>query len=279
MNAWIERLRREAARWAGEGVDLLFPPRCVVCRCELEGRCERVAELGKAPAQRPVAAGAVCPGCTRDLTADGGRCLRCGELGGAAGGEAAVTDGCRRCRGRRTDWDGIAVLAGYGDHPRQAILRGKHPGGDDVSRALATLLVAKHRSTFVGWRIDGVVPVPMHWLRRAARGTSAADEIARQVARLLGVPLEAALSRRTATRMQNELPVHERRGNVQSAFRLRRMVAGRRLLLVDDVVTTGSTFAACRRTLADGDATAVYVAAIAKADRGGDGDVTDVVRG
>ena len=229
------------------------------------------------------APGTVCPSCTRDLTADGGRCLRCGELGAAGNAEAGAASGtegcpgdaCRRCRGRWVAWDGITVLAGYGDPLRQSILRGKRPGGDDVSRALATLLVDKHRGTFTGWRIDGVVPVPMHWLRRAARGTSAADEIARRVARLLGVPLVAALSRQTATRMQNELPVQERPGNVEKAFRLRRAVAGRRLLLVDDVVTTGATFTACRRTLAAGNATAVFVAAIAKADRGGEEAVSD----
>lgn len=286
MSAWVERLRRVAVRWAGDGVDLLFPPRCAVCRCDLQNR-------GGPPAPGASAAtGTVCSACSRDLTADGSRCLRCGELGGGAvpdgGAESGpdgglsgrpsghLSDACRHCRSRRPDWDGIAVLAGYGDPLRQAVLRGKHPAGDDVSRALASLLVDKHRVTFAGWRIDGVVAVPMHWLRRAARGTSAADEIARRVARLLGVPLVAALARQTATRMQNELPVHERRGNVQEAFRLRRAVGGRRLLLVDDVVTTGATFAACRRTLAAGNATAVFAAAIAKADRGGGAAAGDV---
>jgi ComF family protein len=200
-----------------------------------------------------------CVACARDLAADGSRCMVCGEPGAG--------NGCRQCRGRRCEWDGIAVLGAYGDRLREAVLRGKRPGGDEVSRALATLLVDRHRATFAGWRIDGVVPVPMHWLRRMARGTSAADELAQRVAGLLGVPFWRALSRQTATRMQNGLPVSERRGNVATAFRLRRTVAGRRLLLVDDVVTTGSTFAACRRTAAAGGAEAVFVAAIARADR------------
>jgi len=249
---WGERLRRGAASWVGEGIDLLFPPRCALCRQDLP-----LADDGGGGDS--IAAPELCVGCARDLSADGSRCMACGEPGAGSS--------CRRCRGRCSDWDGIAVLAAYGDRLREAVLRCKRPTGDEVSRALSTLLVGRHRPTFAGWRIYGVVPVPMHWLRRMSRGTSAADEIARRVAGLLGVPFVRALSRQTATTMQNELPVNERRGNVATAFRLRRPVAGRRLLVVDDVVTTGSTLAACRRTLAADGAEAVYVAAIARADR------------
>jgi ComF family protein len=242
MISWVDRLRRQAARWGGEGVDLLFPPRCAWCHRDLE------------------AAAAFCPACARELAADCQRCLRCGEPGGDG-------EGCSRCRGRRVEWQGIAVLGGYGDSLRDAILRAKHPGGDDLSRALGRLLVDKHRETFAAWNLDGVVPVPMHWLRRAARGTSAAHELARAVARLLGLPLLVAVSRHKATRMQNELPVQERRGNVQDAFRPRQRVEGRRLLLVDDVITTGATLAACGSTLVAAGAEAVFVSAIARADR------------
>lgn len=242
MISWVDRLRRKAALWGSEGVDLLFPPRCAWCHRDLEE------------------AGAFCQPCGRELSADSHRCLRCGSPGGDG-------PGCSRCRGRNVDWQGIAVLGGYGDRLRDAVLRAKHPAGDELSRALGQLLVDKHRDTFVSWTLDGVVPVPMHWLRRAARGTSAAHELARSVARLLGLPLLTAVSRHKATRMQNELPVPERRGNVQGAFRPRCRVDGRRLLLVDDVMTTGATLAACRRALVDAGAEAVFVAAVARADR------------
>lgn len=254
MIAWGERLRRGANAWVGAGIDLLFPPRCAVCRKDLPP-----AAGGTDASGGQVTAPDLCLACTRDLSTDCGRCLACGEPGAGLS--------CRRCMGRCSDWDGIAILAAYGDRLREAVLRCKRPGGDEVSRALATLLVGRHRTTFGGWRIDAVVPVPMHWRRRMSRGTSAADEIARRVAGLLGVPFLRVLSRPAATTMQNELPVSERRGNVATAFRLRGPVTGRRLLVVDDVVTTGSTLAACRRTLAAGGAEAVYAAAIARADR------------
>lgn len=252
MITWGERLRRGAARWAGEGIDLLFPPRCVLCRQDLPP--------GDRAGRGDATAGPeLCVACTRDLSTDGSRCMACGEPGAG--------NACRSCRGRCSDWDGIAILAAYGDRLREAVLRCKRPAGDEVSRALAALLVGRHQATLAGWQIDAVAPVPMHWLRRMSRGTSAADEIARRVAELLGVPFVRALSRQTATTMQNELPVSERRGNVMAAFRLRRPVSGRRLLVVDDVVTTGSTLSACRRALAAGGAEAVYAAAIARADR------------
>jgi ComF family protein len=159
------------------------------------------------------------------------------------------------------------VLGGYGDGLRDAVLRAKHPAGDGIPAGLAALLVGKQRAMLAGWAVDAVVPVPMHWLRRAVRGTSAADGLARRVARLLAVPFQPLLVRQRATRMQNELPVHERRDNVSGAFRTRRRVDGRRILLVDDVVTTGATLAACRRGLAAAGAVAVFAAVVAKADR------------
>jgi ComF family protein len=172
-----------------------------------------------------------------------------------------------RCRRERPPWDGILILGGYADDLRAAILRIKRPGAEHLTRALAALLVERRRDRLEALRIDAVVPVPMHWWRRARRGTSDADEVARAVARAIGVGAVPALVRARATRMQNELPPEERGDNVAGAFRARRGVAGRRLLLVDDVVTTGATLAACCEALRGAGAAAVYAAALAKADR------------
>jgi predicted amidophosphoribosyltransferase len=69
--------------------------------------------------------------------------------------------------------------------------------------------------------------------------------------------------------MQNELPFDDRRGNVRGAFVASRRTAGRRILLVDDVTTTGATLAECRQALVEAGASAVYAAVVARADRGG----------
>jgi ComF family protein len=159
------------------------------------------------------------------------------------------------------------VLGSYGDQLRSAILRCKRPGGEPLVAALAGLLVARHRDTLGAWGIDLVVPVPMHWSRRMVRGVSAADELAAVIARLLRVPCRANLRRAVATRMQNELPVSQRQGNVATAFRSRGGVSSKTILVVDDVCTTGSTLAACSGCLKTAGASAVYAAVVAKADR------------
>ena len=225
-------------------LDLLCPPRCAFCGADT------------VRSQTP----GVCVACEALLSRSASRCRSCGEPLSASGAEC-------RCRGRCRHWDGLVVLASYADEVREHVLRAKRPSGEAAATALANLLASKHRTTIESWRIDVVVPVPMHWRRRWSRGTSAADHLARGVAAVLGAPCERLLRRRHATRMQNELPPEERPANVRDAFLARGRVAGRRLLLVDDVTTTGSTLAACRRTLVEAGAAAVYAAVVARADR------------
>lgn len=246
--AWWARLRAAAGRWADVGLDMLFPPRCALC-----GGDPPAAHGGT----RDVA---VCETCATALERDGPRCTVCGA--------GAVVSGCGACRGRRRGWDGIVLLGSYADELRTAVLRAKRPAGERVAAALAALLVRRHRATLVGWGPDVVVPVPMHWLRRATRGTSAADELARGVAAGLGRPCRRLLRRTRATPMQNTLPVAERRGNVRDAIEARGRIAGLRILLVDDVTTTGSTLRACAEAAVHAGAAAVYAAAVARADGG-----------
>lgn len=102
--------------------------------------------------------------------------------------------------------------------------------------------------------VDAVVPVPLHWRRSWARGYNQAVEIARPLGRSRGWPLDNALVKHRATAPQSGLGRARRRRNLRRSFGLRRrrsggQVAGKRLLLIDDVYTTGTTLEAAARCL------------------------------
>jgi ComF family protein len=234
--------------WVSEAIDLVFPPRCVFCRQDVD----------RAVAADPLAA-VVCDACIEAVAADERpRCGRCGS-------PIAAGDACVRCPPK--PWRAIAVLGGYDGPLRDAVLRGKRAAGEDGCRGLASLWLRRHGWSARGWKCDCVVPVPLHWTRRIARGSSATDTLATTIARGLGLPASRGLRRVRSTRMQNELPPEDRPRNVRGAFRCDPAVRGRRVLLVDDVVTTGSTLDACCREFLAAGAAEVFMAAMAKADR------------
>ena len=115
--------------------------------------------------------------------------------------------------------------------------------------------------------VDAVVPVPLHWRRSLRRGYDQADCLASALSRRLGLPKRRPLRRVRSTPAQSLRDRGQRRCNLADAFALRRGSAGRveglRLLLVDDVVTTGSTLEASSGALRAGGATAVHPFAVA----------------
>jgi len=118
-------------------------------------------------------------------------------------------------------------------------------------------------------RFDCLTAVPLHWRRRWWRGFNQADLLARDVSRRTGIPVENALRRGRATETQAGLSNTARRRNVAAAFRCARprAVAGKRILLIDDVMTTGSTGAACAQTLKRAGAERVTLLTVARVDR------------
>jgi ComF family protein len=120
-------------------------------------------------------------------------------------------------------------------------------------------------------RFDLIIPVPLHWRRRFQRGFNQAALLAARVARRYAVPVVVAVRRRRATATQAGLSNAKRRANVAGAFEVRRprAVAGRRILLVDDVMTTGATASACAAALKRAGARYVAVLTLARVDRRG----------
>jgi ComF family protein len=116
---------------------------------------------------------------------------------------------------------------------------------------------------------DGVVPVPLHWRRRWQRGFNQSELLARGIGKRCGIPVVRALRRTRYTSTQAGLSNTGRRVNVAAAFAVRRgqALTGKRLLLIDDVLTTGSTAAACARVLRRAGAARIVLLTVARADR------------
>jgi ComF family protein len=118
-------------------------------------------------------------------------------------------------------------------------------------------------------KFDLIVPMPLHWRRRWERGFNQSALLAREIARRYAIPVVSAARRTRATRSQAGLSHHERRSNVSRAFAVKRKsrIAGQRVLLIDDVMTTGATASACAQALRDAGAKYVALLTLARTDR------------
>lgn len=114
------------------------------------------------------------------------------------------------------------------------------------------------------WQFEVICSVPLHWRRRLARGYNQSTLIAQVVARELALPCRPLLVRTRATQQQARLDRQTRQTNVAGAFRARAL-HHTRILLIDDVLTSGATLGACRAALYAAGATRVYQAAVARA--------------
>lgn len=218
-------------------LDLVFPPRCVAC-----------GEFGAF----------VCPSCAPKMTAASPpRCERCWM--------PVDGRGCARCLAQPPAFTAARSAYVYEGAVREAVHALKFGGVSAIAPPMAKAMA----ETFLVWQppADVVVPVPLSAARLRRRGYNQAALLAQGIARRAGLRVEQLLRRAADTPAQALLKDERaRRANVAGAFALRRPAAGRRVLLVDDVLTTGATLGACARVLLDGGAPAVYVLTYARED-------------
>jgi ComF family protein len=173
---------------------------------------------------------------------------------------------CTLCRRGLNGFDAAYSYGSYDGSLRQLIQLLKYGRGATLAAPLTNLLmVALPREQ----RFDAIVPMPMHWRRRWERGFNQAELLARGIARRTGIPLRKAVRRQRATPPQAGLSSARRRLNMAGAFRVPRAdsVQGRRILLIDDVMTTGASAGACAQALKRAGAAYVAVLTVARADR------------
>jgi ComF family protein len=174
---------------------------------------------------------------------------------------------CAACEARPRAFSRARAACFYDEHSRDLILQFKHADRLDLAR-LFSLWLSRAAADLVE-EADAVVPVPMHPLRLIRRRYNQAAEIARPLARREDLAYwPGALKRRRAGESQAGKSGSGRRRNVQGAYACapgwEKRVAGKRILLVDDVMTTGSTAEACARALTRAGAAQVDVAVIAR---------------
>ena len=170
---------------------------------------------------------------------------------------------CALCRSGLRGFDAAYAFGAYGGALRQLIHLFKYGKVRTLARPLGNLLA---RAMPFGERFDAIVPVPLYWRRRLQRGFNQSELLARGLCRRTGIPMVRALRRVQATPTQAGLSNTARRRNVSAAFRSRG-VAGQRILLIDDVMTTGSTATACALALKRAGAKRVALLTIARVDR------------
>jgi len=256
-------LEKRVSGWLSEAGDALvsvfFPAGCRLC--------ERVLLHASAVP--------ICEQCLGSFAALGGPvCERCGQplatwsLSGA--GEAQQAEGllCPQCQERMYGFDRARSYALYKGPIVRAIMLLKFERMEPLGRWFAERLteVARREATSV----DVVVPVPLHRQRERERGYNQADLIAKPLARKLGLPYRAVLLTRTIPRPDKHiLSLEERWDSVRGAFATRpgTKVDNLRVLLVDDVMTTGATLDAAARALRDAGAKSVIGLTVARAAR------------
>lgn len=230
-------------------LDFLFPPQCLLCR----------DEVGKE--------GSLCSACwgrIRFISAP--FCARCGLAFEYSAGEDAL---CGDCLQAPPPFAAARAVFRYDEHSRALVTGLKYADQTHLARRLGPWLA--HAGADLVPKSQLIVPVPLHYWRFVGRRYNQSALLAYALARHCGLPvLPDGLSRIRATRPQASLTRAQRQTNVKGAFSVTRRqaekLAGKAVLLVDDVQTTSATIQECSRALLQGGAAEVRVLTLARKD-------------
>jgi competence protein ComFC len=220
------------------GLDWLFPPTC--------GGCQQAGTRW-------------CPSCqSRTVLILPPVCTRCGCV-------LTRSETCSSCRGNTKSFAMLRSWAEFNGPLRNALHRLKYQNdlglGETFSKYLLTLF------EILAWEVDFILPVPLSPSRKAERGYNQASMLARPLALATGIEYQpGALKKVRETPSQVGLTMSQRRENVCNAFEARMsIVSGKRILLVDDICTSGATIDSCSRALIECGAKEVFAITLARA--------------
>jgi ComF family protein len=260
----IERGRRSLGKACGLALDVVCPNTCLLCGTLALGG--NVTDTGLC------AGGQLCEACMQAVSASwsDAYCPRCGKFTPPFGWRAS---GCGLCPDRRPPYDGVIRVAAYAGQFATLLRAFKYGGREELDAFFSGQLAARVARSDVYEEIEALVAVPTCWQHRLRRAFHPAEVIARLVAKRTCIPLAKVLVRTGGGPHQVGQSKTAREENVRGKFRMARGcgVAGAKLCLVDDVMTTGATVSECARVLKRAGAVQVQVAVLARA---GDDPVT-----
>ena len=240
---WLSRL-------GGRSIDLLFPPGCVVCGAEMEKLLDGIALCVNCREALPRIAWATCQRCA----------ARVPEIPGC------VPD-CKHCRDHKLQFDGTLTLGLYEGLLRDLVLKMKEDVSNRLAQVFGKLITLQWGEAIRALEPDAIVPIPMHAWRRLSRRANPPVALAATLGRQLGLRVEANLLqwRRDAS-AQLGLSQPGRFRNMRGAIQVRRgfHLDAPRLLLVDDILTTGATCSEAARVLKKSGAAEVTVVVVGR---------------
>ena len=234
-------------KWLGRALIWAFPFNCIVCG-------QAAGETGMD----------LCAPCRGDLPWLGRACFRCANPLAGDSGVKETPLLCGRCLRKQPHFERSHCVFNYGE-PVSWLLHGlKYQRRLSGVPVLSRLLLEHLRTRMERWP-QLIVPMPLHPARLRERGFNQALELARPLARALGIPLATGICERWRnTPQQSELPAARRAANVRNAFRMRGTLPAKHVAIVDDVITTGATVNELARLLKRNGAETVQVWAIAR---------------
>jgi ComF family protein len=238
---------QDICRGLSASLDFFLPAACLLCAQHLEDSNSF----------------AICNQCMTEAAPLGSaHCCLCAQ----PFPDATTSHLCGVCLKHPPDFSRVHAACRYQGSIKDAVHRLKYRNQLALAKPLGMMLVDTIRNSAPECSLDCIVPVPLHPQRLKHRGYNQAVEISRPLTRQLGLPMETGLLQRSRrTPPQQGLSAAQRSRNVRKAFALAGQVGGSRILLVDDIMTTGETVRECCRTLMQGGAAEVQVAVVGRA--------------
>lgn len=243
--------------WFGKILNIFIPPRCVNC------------------GENVIANHQLCAACWREITfITEPFCKTCGQ---PLDWEVPVSNSdnqCMSCYGHPPVYTQARSSVVYNEAAKKLLLRFKH--GDATHLAFIFAQWLKQSAESFSTQADYLIPVPLHWTRLLQRRYNQSALLAMSLLKVTDHKLTYApymLRRRRRTPSQGHKTTRQRYENVKQAFvvpnRYRTNLKGKRVLLIDDVMTTGATLQECSRTLKQAGCKAVVILTVARVLKGG----------